>query len=519
MRLVTAAESAALDRATIDGGHATGPELMERAGAGAVAALRRQLGDPLAWRVVVLCGGGNNGGDGMVIARLLHRAGAAVTALLLADEAAVRDDARGMLAAARAAGVRVEAVPDASALPTALARDERWDLAVDALLGTGARGEPRGAVAAGCRALRALQHGGTRVLAVDLPSGVDADSGDAWEGAARADLTVTFGAPRRGHFLYPGRGLCGTLEVVDIGLVAPGPGPELLVPGALRGRLPERDPRAHKGDAGRVLLVGGAAGMTGALALAGRAAYRAGAGHVRLAAPASVCDLLTVLLPEAMSVACGETHRRTLTTTAQAALVAETVSAGAVGFGPGLSRDPHSATLAREFTRVCAAPLVLDADALHALSPATEQLAACVAGRTAATVVTPHVGEMARLTGLGAAAVERRRIDLAGEMARAWGVCVVLKGAPSVIASPDGRIAVNPSGDPAMATAGMGDVLTGAIATLLAQGLEPHSAACAAVAAHALAGELTAHERGGPGLLASEVADRLPRAMQMLRRG
>ncbi|NOT33605.1 MAG: NAD(P)H-hydrate epimerase, partial [Candidatus Eisenbacteria bacterium] len=275
MRLVTADEVRSIDRATIESGHATGLALMDRAGHQVVAAMERRYGPLLALRVLVLCGTGNNGGDGLVAARALGRLGAKVRAVVLGDPQRLRGDALQCLEAARAAGVVIERADDEAALDRQLAACDAWDFAVDAMLGTGARGAPEGVIAAGVQALRELDERGTRVVAVDLPTGVDADSGAIARRAVRADLTVAFGFPKRGHWLYPGRAFVGALEVAEIGLA-----PQIAQPGASRIEvataselamlLPTRSPDTHKKRAGRVLVIGGAPGLTGAPVLAAR---------------------------------------------------------------------------------------------------------------------------------------------------------------------------------------------------------------------------------------------------------
>jgi len=517
MLLLTAAEMRELDRATIDSGRASGAELMERAGRGVAAAAAKHFGPPLALRVLVLCGAGNNGGDGFVAARHLRARGAHVRVGLVAPRADVQGDALEHLRRMEADGLTAEAVPTDAALAALVASADVWDWALDALLGTGARGEPRGMAAVAAEALRRLRAHGTRVIAVS------ADDGSVAEHAVAADLTVTFGQLKRGQVLHPGRERCGLLELVDIGLLPAeesleGPaqlahGPEL---GAL---LPARDPRAHKGSAGRVLVVGGAMGMAGAVVLAARAASRAGAGYVRVAAPASLADVLAGQMVEQMPIACGEGSQRSLTVTAAVRIMEEASRADAVALGPGLSRDPDALRLARDLLARMECPVVLDADGLAAFAPPDGDLAAALKGAPAPRIVTPHLGEMARLTGEMPSTLEAHRIDAAREWAKRWGCVLVLKGAPTVVAAPDGRVSVNPTGNAGMATAGMGDVLTGVVAALLAQRLAPFDAACLAVFTHGLAGDFAARDIGPVGLVASDVSERLPRALQALRGG
>ena len=262
MRLLTADEMRRLDRATIEGGFVPGPELMDRAGAGVGVAMERRYGPPLGLRVLVLSGPGNNGGDGFVAARLLRAHGAAVAVGVMGPLEHVRGDARVHLERMQAAGIEAHALEGEADLAHLLATRDQWDFALDAVLGTGARGEPEGLAAAAVQALRELDERGTCIVAVDLPTGVDADTGAIARRAVRADLTVTFGAPKRGHFLYPGRAFAGALEIVDLGLVAADGDPAgfpftLATEEEIAALLPQRDPRAHKGSVGRVLIAGG----------------------------------------------------------------------------------------------------------------------------------------------------------------------------------------------------------------------------------------------------------------------
>lgn len=511
MLLVTASEMRQIDRATIAAG-TPGETLMERAGAGLVAAMERRYGSLLALRVLVLCGTGNNGGDGLVAARHLHARGAEPHVAVLGDVGRVSGDALAHLERLHGAGLAVASIQDEAELERLVASRDRWDFAVDALLGTGSRGEPEGLMRAGVEVLRRLDDGGTRVIACDLPTGVDADTGAIARRAVRADLTVTFGHPKRGQFLYPGRAFTGALEVVDIGqcgLDGGDPPVSLATAPEMAALLPARDPRAHKGSAGDVLVVGGSVGLTGAVALAATAALRAGAGYVRAAVPRSVNDILEVKLTEPITLPMPETAERTLAHAALEPLLAHAGTADVVAIGPGLSRHRETGELARRIVAECERPMVIDADALVAFEGHGDALSAGGAVR----VLTPHVGEMRRLTGIDTATIEARRIDLAREWAQRWRAVVVLKGAPTVTASPEGLANVNPSGNPGMATLGMGDVLTGTIAALIAQGLSPYDAARLGAYVHGTAGDLAAGERGQLGLVAGDVAGALPVAL------
>lgn len=518
MLLLTADAMRSLDRATIESGHASGETLMERAGLGVALEIEDRYGSLLGLRVLVLCGGGNNGGDGFVAARHLKALGADVVVGLAGDPERIRGDARAHLERMTASGLALETCGDEARLIRLIASRGHWDFGVDALLGTGARGAPEGAIAAAVQALRELDEAGTHVIAVDLPTGVHADTGEIARRAVRADLTVTFGAPKRGHVLYPGRAFAGELRVVDIGLLPHGDGAEfgitLATPAEMAAHVPSRDPRAHKGSAGRVLVAGGSVGLTGAVALAAHAATRAGAGYVQAAVPASLNPILEIKLTEEMTLPCPETRAQSLALAAIEALAGPLARVSALAVGPGLSLDPESAEFARRLAAAFTGPMVVDADALAAFAGAMEPF-----GRRAApAVLTPHVGEMARLAGLAPAEVEARRIDLARECAARWNVVLLLKGAPTVVAAPDGRATVNDTGNAGMATAGMGDVLTGVIGALLAQGLGPYDAARLAAHVHGAAGDRVAGFRGALGMSAGDVIESLPASLLALAR-
>jgi NAD(P)H-hydrate epimerase len=519
MLLLDAAAMRRLDQLTMQSGVASGEALMERAGTGVAHGMERRYGPLLGLRVLVLCGGGNNGGDGFVAARHLRARGARPDVVLLARRDQVKGDARAHLERLESEAGPVRVAASEADVIAAVASRDGWDFALDALLGTGARGKPEGLMAAGVEQLRLLDERGTRVVAVDLPTGVSSDSGAIARRAVRADLTVTFGAPKFGHVLYPGRAFAGALEVVDIGLAPPPAGDpayqvELATAEALSTLVGERDPRAHKGSVGRVLVIGGSPGLTGAVALAARAATRAGAGYVQMLVPTALEPVLAAHCVEQMTLAAPETKTRTLGRGSLAMARERAQAADAVVLGSGLSRDSESLELARTLCGSLERPAVVDADALFALAGHTGDIAKAAAAR----VLTPHLGEMSRLTGLTAEALESDRIALARRFAREWGAVLVLKGAPTVTAAPDGRATVNSTGNPGMATAGTGDVLAGAIGALVASGLPPYDAARLGVFVHGLAGDQAAREIGPVGLAAGDVSDRLPSALRELAR-
>ena len=518
--VVTAEQMRLLDQATIASGHASGGLLMERAGVGVVAAMECRYGSLLGLRVLVLCGTGNNGGDGFVAARALRARGAEAHIGLLGDLTRVKGDALSHLARLEDLDMPVRPIDSDWSLAALMAECDGWDFAIDALLGTGAHGAPEGIIAAGVQAMRELDERGTRVVAVDVPTGVDADTGAIARRAVRADLTVTFGAPKRGHFLYPGRAFVGSLEVVDIGLdssavQAAALPVSLATTDAIAALLPTRDPRAHKTSVGRVLVVGGAAGLTGAVVLAARAAMRAGAGYVQCAIPASLLNVFAMQLLEPMALPMPETASRSLGADALEPILELARRADVLAIGCGMSRDPVSAELARRLVDESPCPMVIDADALDALGDDRRRIPR---RGNSERVMTPHLGEMSRLTGLDTAALEAGRIDRAREWAERWQSVLVLKGAPTVVAAPDGKAMVNPTGNPGMATAGSGDVLTGIIAALIAQGVQVLDAAQLGVYVHGMAGDLAALERGQMSLIASDLIDATPRALLALVR-
>ncbi|MFL5271273.1 MAG: NAD(P)H-hydrate dehydratase [Anaeromyxobacteraceae bacterium] len=501
MRLASAAEMRAIDRAAIETCGVPGLVLMERAGA-AVAAAARALVAP-GREVVAVCGAGNNGGDGYVAARLLRAAGVAARAVALAPRAALRGDALAAREAAEAAGV-----PISDAGPEAIGAAE-GDVVVDALLGTGLSRAPEGAYAAAIRRVEALRARGARVVAVDVPSGLSADTGRPLGACVRADVTVTFAFQKRGLVLHPGPAYAGDVRVVDIGIPAEAAARvpvacELLAEDEARALVPARDAEAHKGDAGRVVVVAGSPGKSGAAHLALTGALRGGAGLVTLAARAEVLPFALAGRPEAMSVAlpgAGPLGPRDLP-----ALVAAAEGASALVVGPGIPRGDETGALLRALLERAGVPAVLDADALNAVAA---DPAALLGGLPAPVVLTPHLGEMARLCATSVAEVQADRIALAQDRARAWGCVVVLKGARTVVAAPGAPPAVVPAGNPGMATGGTGDVLAGLTGALLGSGLPAFDAARAAAFAHGLAGDLAAERLGERGLLAGDLADAL----------
>ena len=473
-------------------------DLMEAAGL-ALAETALTMARPGPARVV--CGKGNNGGDGLVAARHLERMGMPVEVLLLWPAAELSGDAAEN--GERFAGELREV--DARELAAALAGS---GLIVDAILGTGSTAEPREPAAA---AIEAINSAGAPVLAADIPSGVDASTGEVAGAAVEAAATVTFHTAKLGHWVAPGKHCRGELRVAAIGIPAGAPGEPVagLIGGSVLELLPARGAASTKFSSGQVLVAGGSRGLTGAPCLVAEAAGRAGAGYVTVAVPAELEPIFEVKLTETMSRGCAS-RDGALSAGAAEEIVAAAERAGAVVLGPGLGREGEQVEFVERVAKRVEAPLVIDADGLNALAGRLGTLAR----RPGATVLTPHEGELGRLLGRESAEVAAHRVASIREAAEAAGSIVVLKGDDTLLAAPGGRLAVNGLASPALATAGTGDVLAGMVGALIARGLEPFEAACAAVHAHARAGIAAARRVGAPeSVVASDVIAAIPAAL------
>jgi len=509
--LLTGKQMASIDRRAIAGG-ASGADLMDAAGCAVFDAVREVAGGLRGRSVVVLCGKGNNGGDGFVFARLAQVEGARVSCFLAASADDVVGDALHHLNLLKP---HVD-VRDAAASQDVMESLSQADVSVDALLGTGLEGPARDPIA---EWIRLVDRADCLKVAVDVPSGLNADNGTAEGPCARADATVTFAAPRIGHFHHPGRSLCGRLFLRDIGIrpeVVQAEGISTSVIGlhGIRDLLFVRPADAHKGSCGRVAVIAGSEGMTGAASLTSMAALRSGAGLVTLGTPAGLSDILEVKLTEIMTRPLPDVgKRRCLALRGRGEIQALFQSVDAIAIGPGLGTYRETSELVRRLLQDLTAPTVLDADALNAIAGSVELLREA----SAPVVITPHVGEFSRLTGRAVADVKSDPIGAARFLAQEIGITVVLKGTPTVVASAEGNTWVNPSGNAGMATAGSGDVLTGLLAGQLAQGLEPVQAACVSVYLHGLAGDLASEWMGEAGMIASDILAHLPEAEQASR--
>jgi NAD(P)H-hydrate epimerase len=478
--LPVAEEMRETDRWAIGDQGIPGMELMERAGAAVAREVAQLRPDG---PVAIVCGKGNNGGDGFVIARLLREAGRDVRVLLAGDADGIEGDAAEALR-------RLGETPE----PFSADRLAGAALAVDALLGTGSTGAPRGPVA---EAIEALAESSAPVVAVDVPSGVDASTGEVAGSAVTADLTVTFHDAKPGLWITPGKDLAGEVVVADIGI--PGGAPVDPAIGLIRDevllQVPRRESAGTKFSSGHVLVCGGSTGLTGAPVMAAEAAMRAGAGYVTACVPASLNAIFEVKLTEVMTRPLPDDEGALLPAGAPTVLDEAEKRGGALVVGPGMGRTDPTVALIRDLAGAAKVPLVLDADGLNAHAGRLDGLRA----RTAPTVLTPHGGELGRLLETESAEVNARRLHHARAAAEAAGAIVVLKGDDTLVVAPDGRVGVSPGGAPGLATAGTGDVLSGVLAAMLAKDVEPFTAACAGVLLHVRAGREAAARHGGPG--------------------
>lgn len=510
MKVVTAEEMRRIDRETIDSIGIPGHVLMERAGVAIAKNIKEIYGRK---KTVVLAGGGNNGGDGIVVGRELFNSGWSVKVLLLIKEDRLSPDCLAQLRIAKKVGVPVEFRTNITET------DLHGAIVVDALLGTGLNKPVEGPMA---EVIGFLNKSGVPVISVDIPSGISSDTGQVMGIAVKANYTVTFGLPKRGHLLFPGAEYTGMLIIEDIGFPQ-----ELLSSDELKVEIPEVDwlktliperPRySHKGDYGHVLIVAGSRGKTGAAIMAAKACMRTGAGLVTLGAPETLMDVFQMRVTEEMTLPLPDRGDGTLSSKACAKIL-DFLSgkADVLCIGPGIGVSEDTERLMTEILRTLNKPLVVDADAINSISGHK-----LLREYKAPLILTPHPGEMSRLiskAGLKTdiADIERDRIEAARSFSKETGVNLVLKGVPTVIANPDGRVIINPKGNPGMATAGTGDVLTGMIGALIGQGLNPFEAATLGVYLHGLAGDIVASSKGEHSLIASDVIEAIPEAFKGL---
>jgi NAD(P)H-hydrate epimerase len=513
MKIVNAEQMRSLDEAAINTFNVPSLELMENAGRRTVDAMLSLYGDPLGKTAAIFVGPGNNGGDGLVIARLLAEHLARPVVFLLVPPAKLKGDTAVNLERLHDLPVPVVEISTEEELNKALDElPDCWAL-VDSLFGTGLTREIIGLFAA---AIDKINTFACPVVAVDIPSGLNSDTGKPMGACVKADITVTFGEAKIGQVIYPGCEYTGDLEIVDIGI------PEKAVIDAdiklevldygMGSWLPERPPSAHKGTYGHLLVIAGSLGKTGAAQLCSLGGLRVGTGLVTLCVPYDLNQIIQTGLWETMTVPLQSAVQGILSIDDYTVISDALADKQALAVGPGIGTADETAELIVKLYRDVSVPMLIDADGLNILARDSSIIGKAGGPR----ILTPHPGEMSRLTGLATKEIQANRLQVARDFAAKHKVHLVLKGAETIICSPDGLQAINPTGNPGMATGGMGDVLSGIIGGFMAQGLSPWQAACLGVYVHGLAADQLAEEMTA-GYLASEVADEVPYAIEELK--
>ena len=517
MHLVTASEMRQMDQETIESFGLPGRILMENAGRGATRFLLDQFGGLSGKKIGVVAGRGNNGGDGFVIARYLFQKGIRVTVFLLSESSKVKGDAAKNLELLLPLNIPVIEVPDQDAFVKHKTIMRHQDLWIDAILGTGLQSDVKGFFKT---IIDFINQSNKPVFAVDMPSGLNSDTGQPCGTCIRAHGTATFAFAKTGHFLFPGAVYTGNLEIVDIGIPvhianAIRPLQHLLTSRFIRSLLRPRPPDAHKGNTGHLLVVAGSPGKTGAAAMTATSALRTGAGLVTLGIPASLNPILETQVIEAMTHPLPETEGSVLGEKSFNAVMDLLSDKICLALGPGLGTSPETQKLVHRLIEESSKPIVIDADGLNCLMGHTKILK----NTDAPIILTPHPGEMARLTDKTTGDIQQDRIGFARSFAEKHNIHLVLKGAGTVIAHPDGNVFVNSTGNSGMASGGMGDVLTGVIAGFIAQGYSLEAAAHLGVYLHGAAADTLAKQLGPYGFLATEVMGEIPKQIKKLTGG
>ncbi len=500
MHILTSDQMKSIDRRATERFGIPSIVLMENAALAVVDA----IGDhyPDCDRAAIFCGLGANGGDGFAIARHLEQRGVVPMVFIVGDRKKISGDAAANLAICERLGLQLHDITDDDSLNEALVHASDADLIIDAIFGTGLNRAPEGLFA---ETIVSMMELGPPIVAVDLPSGANASSAETFEPCVQAALTITFAAPKICHIFEPAAVSCGEVVVADISIPTAAIEDEnitlaLTTPSDVRPHFAPRLAATHKGTYGHVAIIAGSPGRSGAAVLAARGAIRSGAGLVTVVTDAETARLVNAGSIESMTHVGDD-------------VIVFAKNKDAVLIGPGLGDDKASYTRVRDLVAAIERPLVIDASALNAF----ELRASDINPSRHPRVLTPHPGELARLLGRTASDINANRIDAAREAARLTGCVVVLKGFQSLIAEPDGHVNVNPTGNPGMATGGMGDVLGGIITALLARGIDPFNAAIAAVYVHGFTGDMLKDEMGDTGLTAGDLAERIPLAIKRLR--
>jgi len=510
-----------IDEKTIERVGIPGLELMEKAGKGVADVARDMLGNPANKKVVIFCGRGNNGGDGFVVGRYLVQWGAQVEFFLTAKKEEIKGDAKTNLKKALDLKLSIREVLNEKEIPS----PREAHLIVDALFGTGFDGEITGYLKILVDSINASK---IPVLSVDIPSGLHANTGEFSGACVKATRTVTMALPKIGHFFFPGKAMSGEVSVVDIGVPHKVVEEEninlnLITEEEVKQMIPQRSPDAYKGTCGRVVLIAGSTGLTGAASLASLSSLRTGAGMAILGIPKTLNPILAAKLTEVMTKPLPDVRKKGALALRGLGEIRELLKWGdCCAIGPGLGQHFETQELLRRLISKLQMPAVIDADGLNAISKDTSILKEC----KAPLILTPHIGELSRLNRVPISEIAKDRIKYASDFAKEYNCVLVFKGAPTIISEPGGQSYVNPTGNAGMATAGSGDVLTGILVGLLAQMLMMRKSedikkimldtACAGVFIHGLTGDLAKEKNGEMGMIAGDMMEKIPEALLRL---
>lgn len=518
--VVTSAEMQACDRYAIDTLKIPGLILMENAGRGVVEMMEKHLGSMAGKTVIIVCGKGNNGGDGYVVARHLFNRGARIVVVLIGNPSELKGDAKVNFESIRkiASKFKIDGILQIKEMKIkqSLKLLPNADFIVDAIFGTGFSGEVREPYKS---VIGWINKTHSKKVSIDIPSGVNADNGEVSNVAVKADLTVTMAMRKIGLITGEGRSYASQVEVVDISMPSEIlKKPQTFVVGAddVRRVLPRRSINAHKHSVGKIFVLAGSTGFTGAAAMTASTAMKAGAGAVILGTPKSVYPILAKKLTEVMVEPLPDTDEGTLSLAAYDKIIKHLKWADLMICGPGISRNPETCQLVWRLISVYNKKILIDADGLNNLS---EKISFLKNHRSREIIITPHTGELSRLTGLSSTEIEKNRVTIARQLAKQFRLTLILKGAPTVTADEDGKVYINSTGNPGMASAGMGDILAGLIGGLWSQGMDRTDAAYSGVYLHGRAGDLAKNKFGEKSLLAMDVQDFLPQSILEIEDG
>lgn len=513
MKVANCSQMKDIDSTAINDFGIPGVVLMENAALGVVEEAVKTLGDLSFKSIVIFCGKGNNGGDGFAIARHLYNKGANVIVILLDSKEKVKGDALINLDIIEKLDIKIVEAKDESYLEGIAATLYLCDLVIDAIFGTGIKGKIKGIAK---DIIKIINSSGSYTISVDIPSGVNGDTGQICDVCVKADKTVTFALPKVGLLSYPGADYVGELIVADISIPntvveSKNISVNIIEPDYIKSIIPVRESQTNKGDYGKLFIIAGSVGMTGAAVLTSQSALRTGSGLVTVGIPQSLNNIIEAKLTEVMSYPLKD-EGGILSLECMDSLLSKINSSDVIAFGPGLSNTNSIEKILLELIKKCKKTIVIDADGINVLAKNINVLKE----NECNIILTPHPGEMSRLTGLDIEYIQNNRIKTTIQFAKEYNTTILLKGAKTVIANPEGEVYINTTGNPGMATGGMGDVLTGIIASLCGQGLDNFQAAVSGAFIHGYAGDIASEEKGMHGLTAVDTIDNIPKVLKIL---